>query len=370
LVEKTNTRKDEYTTKPDSLDPASVDSKLFKIGKKKCHYRDEWKEWSSSAADLVKDMNHLPYIVGFFKSFEADAYVISASTKAHRHPDSSTIFGLALAVKSRQFTKAKTLFMTSGFGIKYHKLYRMAKFLGVDLTELFDNFLKIRYLKEGSFYMTLSGMADLTGENRDLRNSTDPYDIRNVQDTYEARRKTYDQMEFVFKLGPVRDFADLNPDHLYNISTNGRRFFLDLSFGAPTISENPVDLKIKTIWHGGSDLKPDQIYIIKDNGDVKFRLGEGSKNGNTISWTLLWDEGKKSLGFYRDGTNKPKIEKPEDDNWCTAEAVGWIFTRCAPVKIKTESMEVGTEFLIESMKMSSIEEPLDVPQPLSTQLIV
>lgn len=185
----------------------------------------------------------------FFQSFEADAYVISASPLAHGHPDAISILGLVLAIR-----KAKTLFMTSGWGIKYSKLWRLAKFLDVNLKELFDECLQIPYLKQGDFYMTLSGMTNLPGQERDLRESTDLYNIASATDTYNVRKDTDQQMEFGYNLGPVRDFADLETTNMYNITNttqtaSGHQFFLDIVEGIPVITTEKVNVMIETKWH-------------------------------------------------------------------------------------------------------------------------
>lgn len=329
------------------LDPPALD--YFCQAHGRLWATEWWQKWAISIhqqpnihTDMAKNLGYLPSIVRFFKSFSAAAYTISAATLVHRHPDPATIVGLAVGLKIQQLPKVSTLFVTSGESVRYDDLAAVCNIINEDVHQLFSTHLQIRYLKEGQYYMTISGMGDgkvPNSEDRDLNMSTEAYNIWEAKWTVGARAEIYKQLEIASKSGPIRDFGDLQADNLYTLSTFQGTLFLDVDAnGAPFAARVVAKLKIKTKWSGSDDLAPNVIRIISEKNQTTCDcfLGTGLKYPvSGVCWTLMWkDQIQVPQGFYatddplNPGMDWYRRDPSINDDWeDTKKALEWSFVR-------------------------------------------
>ncbi|OAA54559.1 hypothetical protein SPI_08805 [Niveomyces insectorum RCEF 264] len=115
-----------------------------------------WRKWSRgrhgvSTNDnwykLFKNVAKVTAIKDFFRSFEADAYVVSANYWQHKHPHTETLVGLAYAL--REDNRGATLYITNPNSFKYPAFAEMARELQLDPDALLRDNLWVRYPHTG-----------------------------------------------------------------------------------------------------------------------------------------------------------------------------------------------------------------------------
>lgn len=189
----------------------------------------QWKYWQTYyGCRSIRD---------FFKSFTADAYIVSANYAQHGHPTPTTVLGLAWAL--HEMNRTAELFLTSSYSLYVAELKRLttavAQFYNENPDALFERFfhhsndqrvnaaLLICYM-DASTYMTINIRP---GEHpgRGLR-YFDTIDFRlfDSAQTLERHRKLESQTKWVLEekpLGEVWQLFGRNFDNQYILTVSG-----------------------------------------------------------------------------------------------------------------------------------------------------
>jgi hypothetical protein len=279
---------------------------------------DWWLKWplsNSWGRHFLNILNVSP-IVSFFKSFQADAYVISGN-EVHSHPSAATILGLGMALKSSG--RRVPIYLTEGKTISTSNLGVLEFIFQEDINTLFNGVdAEIRYLdSRAGFYMTLNGNRDRPAgpTGRDVNQRTvglhftpaGMVQARALAEAIESRKAVL----------PFRRGLAPNTVTQYDIycDSNDVKYYLDIRSPTPSLSLSSAGpYFVAESWQTGGATY-DKIQLTLGNPPVGmkvFDIGDYRTSNERQFWQLKFiDSIGDPFTFYQRQSDNVVVVGPD-----------------------------------------------------------
>lgn len=257
----------------------------------------------------------------FYRSFTAEAYVVSANQRDHGHPDPETVCGLALALREEKRTA--TLYITNPASIKVEEIIELCHWMGVPEDEpILDSILYIRYMYKHTMSLTANpGIYASNEATKDVKGlPIHVEDGKYFQNAYEVNRanpstwalgavpngqetefKTWsEERSTMLESATKWDALLVGMGNKFTI-TSGNKYAVKFDAGSNldihtiTAQDPARELYIEQFWDGASN---DDVNILRISKDENFlerievtvsQVGKSASSLYSIVWKLKPD---------------------------------------------------------------------------------
>lgn len=351
-----------------------------------------WRMWWRGALDTGRDgvwfqffdaYSRVNNIKAFFKSFTADAYVVSSNyqDQSHPHPHPETVCGLAYALHERN--RVATLYITNPYSFKYKEFESLCITFGLNALGILRETLFVRYPIDKQV-MSLTASPDMTGIARDpktraLRRTTSNTYPQGLHDIFgDTRPLPADPLEqtYVKMVDDRNDALENNKSWkmvfesmatMYQISAlhNNKTYYIQLSAtGALEVVENvAVSLRVRESWESGNVNDAGVLWLSRtvastDRRKIRVELVNKTEARYALQWMAVEGDDQTLSSVYVG--NGGELEVMRVSQAGQAPAVAFKF---APILLVAPQALVSDNMLLASpfASMATVMAPIIVP---------